>query len=121
MSDTQRNFLILAAITVAGVAIGGAFDTTLFTLSMLVSIGLMIAIGFLMWTWHRNNAARISAMKTPDRLLLQSSGIMLFAIFLTGTVFPGWSMLGGVYTLMFFVMIAACVFAIYTAWQRRPY
>lgn len=121
MGETQRNFLIIAAIALLGVVFSGAFGATAGLVSMLLNLAFALMLGATLWVLHRNKASTISAMQPAHRLLLQGSGIVLYLVFLTGTVFPGWSSWGGMFAGMFFLLIGVCIYAMYWAWQQRPF
>jgi hypothetical protein len=122
VSDTQRNFLVIIAIAViGGLFFSDAINSAAFSLNMLLSLIFMVLIGVAMWQWHKRNALRISAMEPTDRLILQVSGILLYANVLGGTFFPRYAYWGGIYTYGFFAVLALSILGIYVGYKKLPY
>ncbi len=123
MSDSQRNFLILAVIAVLGVTFSGAFGTSAGLAYGLLNLAFaVLTVWFLIWLYQRNSGT-IAAMPSTPRLVLQVAGAVLLAVVVTGmTTFSflpapfGWK---ADYPVPFWGLIFGCSFAIWWAWQQR--
>jgi hypothetical protein len=121
VTDSQRNFAILVVIA----AIGALFFTGEFSLgagllNLVLSIVFTALIGLWMWNWHQRNATSISAMKPFDRLVLQGSGIILYANIVGGTLPPFQYAYRAPGTYVFFAILIACIYGLYWSFQRKP-
>lgn len=117
MTDTQRNFIILALIVIVVMTFGTA-QLAAGLLFQVLNIVFTVLIGLAMLQWYRRNQSKIDSIKPGPRTVLQLSMIGGFAAFFTGTVFPGWGMHGTGAAAMFAIMIL-CGFGVYWAWQQR--
>ncbi len=118
MTDTQRNFIILALVVVVVMTFGPAQMAT-GLLGWLLGIVFAVLMGLAMVQWYRRNQSTIGSMNSGPRTVLQLSMIGGYAAFFTGTVIPGWGMHGTSNVLLLFAMFALCGFGAYWAWQQR--
>ncbi len=117
MSDTQRNFIILAIIVVVIMTFSQAqVATGLF--AQLLNIAFVALLGLSLGQWYRRNEQSVQSLKVAPRLVLQLSLIGGFLVFLTGTVYPRWAQ-GPINTMVMFGLLALCLFGWYWSWQQR--
>lgn len=117
MSDTQRNFIILAIIVVVIMTFSQAqVATGLF--AQLLNIAFVVLMGISIWQWYRRNESTVQSLKAGPRTVLQLSLIGAFGVFVTGTVYPAWAH-GAMNTLVMFALLALCLFGWYWSWQQR--
>ncbi len=114
MSDTQRNFLILGAIALAGVLFSGAFGTGAGIAFTVLNIAFAILIIWFVISLYQRNSGTIAQMPATPRLVLQSCGIAIVA--LLATMFLGIPL---VPPAMFWLLVFGCGFGIWWAWQQR--
>ena len=123
MSDTQRNFLIIALVALLAVlfpVIGGG----VFTLQLLLNIAFMVMIVAALVIAYRTRSGTIALMPAVPRLVLQGAGVVLLVVIITGglpiPVEPfGWGMRGGSSTYLFWGSIIGCAAAMFWAWGQR--
>lgn len=132
MTTTQRNFLILGLIAVAGLLFTGAFNVGAgeleATLNLLFSLAM---IGFFIVIFYRNSGT-IGQMATQPRLVMYGACGLLFFLLTVGMLPPsiplahvplpypvGFSRFGGSWTLFFWGGIFASAFGIWWSWQQR--
>lgn len=123
MSESQRNFLILAAIAVVGVTFSGAFGAGAGIAFLLLNLAFAVLMIWFLINLYQRHSGTIAQMPTTPRLVLQSAGIALLALTVTGLIrlpflpWPfGWS---SVYPIPFWGALLGCCFAIWWAWQQR--
>jgi hypothetical protein len=121
LTDTQRNFLILAAIAVIGFTFSGRFGIVAGTSMGLINIAFVVLTIMFLVQLRRSKASQISSMPTGDRILFDGCLLAIGIVMVTGQLIPGWAVRnGGTGTVVFFGLIAALVYGAYVAWQRRP-
>ncbi len=118
MTETQRNFIILAVIVVVVMTFTQA-QIAVGLLMLLLNIVFTVLIGLALWQWYRRRESTITSMDLTPRLVLQLSIIGLYAVFVTATVYPRWGMTGGLGTVAFFLLIALAGLGWYWAWNQK--
>jgi hypothetical protein len=118
VTETQRNFIILAVIVVVVMTFTQA-QVAVGLLSRLLSIVFTVFIGLALWQWYRRRESTINSLDGTARTVLQLSIIGLYAVFVTATVYPQWGMNGGLGTVAFFMLIALCGLGWYWAWNQK--
>jgi len=121
MTDSQRNFAILAVIAVIGVMLGDTFNLGAGLVSQLLNVLFTIAIIWAVVAFYQRRSGTIALMPVGPRLLLQVAGVLFLVIFVTGTLsfLPapfGWA---GRRPILFWGGLFACGFAVWYAWQQR--
>lgn len=123
MNETQRNFAILAAIAIVVVALGQgeAFGRGANTVLMVLHIAFLAVICYALFRLYRRHQDTINSLSSGVRLQLQAGAIGGLFVLLTGLLFPGWAGWSGLHALLFFGLVGGCIYAVYNAWQQRPY
>jgi hypothetical protein len=123
MSESQRNFVILAVIAVIGVLFSGAFgEGAGIAFDLLNLVFAVLMVWFVVWMYQRNSGTIATLPSTP-RLVLHVAGVGLLVLVATGFTrsrflpWPfGWS---ASYPVAFWGLLLACCFAIWWSWQQR--
>lgn len=123
MTDSQRNFMILLAVAVAGVLFSDAFGIGAGIANLLINVAFTILIVSFAVILYRKHSGTIAGMPHVPRLVLQAAVMALVFAFATGMLhlpflpFPfGWS---SVYPVAFWALVLSCGFAIWWSWQQR--
>ncbi|MCB0878857.1 MAG: hypothetical protein KDC46_07745 [Thermoleophilia bacterium] len=123
MSDTQRNFLILGALALAGVMFSGAFGTGAGIAFLLLNAAFAVLIVWFLITLYQRNSGTIALMPATPRLVMQAASAGVLILVVTGMFhlpfLPppfGWS---ADYPVVFWGLLLGCAFAVWWAWQQR--
>ena len=123
MSESQRNFLILLAVAVAGVMFSGIFAVSAGFVGMALNIAFAVVMIAFIIVLYRRHSGTIAQLPNLPRLILQTSVITLVIVFATGTVrmpfLPpifGWSSAAPV---LFWGLVLGSGFGIWWSWQQR--
>jgi hypothetical protein len=132
MSDTQRNFLILALIAVAGLLFSTEFGVGAATLMALISLAFLILMVYFAITIYHRNSGTIAQMDTTPRMVMQLSFGTMMVLLVIGMMPPvlplvnvplpypvGFSRFGGSWTYLFWGGVIASGFGMWWAWQQR--
>jgi hypothetical protein len=115
VNPTVRGFLIIIAVAAAITALQlqVALDAVLIVLRVL----FLIAIGFLLYTLWRNNRTEIEVWPRRAQVVFYGAAVLgvvdVAAAFVTD--FPS----GGLEALVFFLVLAACAFAMIRVWRDQ--
>jgi hypothetical protein len=118
-SESQRNLLIILAIGIVVTILSAG--SALFTIERLISIIFTIVILWAMWSWHQRNQDRIATMPNLPRIVFYFGAIGGLAVMFTGLGVPGWASWGASYALVFFALLAGCIYGAWWAWQRKAW
>ncbi len=113
MTDTQRNILIV---------VGAAIALTLFTsvlgpvaglLFTILQILFLVALAWLAYRFWRENRSTIDTMPGDRRLMLYGAAAVLAVVVLSSRLW----VVDAFSALIFFAIVGACLYALYTVWQ----
>jgi hypothetical protein len=115
MNATARGLLVIVAVAAAITALQlqVALDVTLIVLRVL----FLVAIVFLLYTLWRNNRSEIETW--PRRAQVVFYGAAALAMVDVGAAFVTDFPTGGLEALIFFLVLAACAFAMVRVWRDQ--
>jgi hypothetical protein len=114
MSPLVRNLLILAAVSVAIVALNQ--ETSLVTASRLLQIAFVIAIAAVAYlVWRDFGRREISLWPTAQQYVFYGA----CGLFLVDLAWFFYAHPSGPDALVFFLVAAACVFSAWRIWRRQ--
>jgi preprotein translocase subunit SecE len=115
INPTVRGFLIIIAVAagITALQLQVALDAVLIILRVL----FLIAIGFVLYTLWRNNRTEIEVWPRRAQLVFYGAAVLavvdVAAAFVTD--FPN----SGLEALVFFLVLAACAFAMIRVWRDQ--
>ena len=123
MSETQRNFAIIAAVALVIVGLGqaGNFNALGNNVLLLLHIAFLAVISFALLRLYRRHSDTISSLPASTRLQLQVGAFGGYAVLITGLLIPGWAGWSGALAILFFLLVGLSGYAVYHAWQQRPF
>ena len=113
MTDTQRNILIV---------VGAAIALTLFTsvlgpvaglLFTILQILFFVGLAWLGYRFWRDNRSTIDTMPGDRRLMLYGAAAVLALVVVSSRLW----VVDAFSALIFFAIVGACLYALYTVWQ----
>jgi hypothetical protein len=115
INPTLRGFLIIIAVAagITALQLQVALDAVLIILRVL----FLIAIGFLLYTLWRNNRTEIEVW--PRRAQVVFYGAAVLAVVDVAAAFVTPFPAGGLEALVFFLVLAACAFAMIRVWRDQ--
>ena len=116
-NGTLRGFLIIVAIAAGLTALGAAGDITLGLVFLILQIAFIVVIAIFLYGLWRRNREDISMWPLRARVVFYGAAALALVDIVAGFVFPWPS--GGLEALIFFVVLAACGFAMWRVWQDQ--
>lgn len=118
MAQTARNVLIIVALAAAVTFIPGGGDVAN-ALAALLSLGILVAFVLIAARYYRENRMEIFGLGDQWRAVFYGAvGVIVFAMAARPRLFD----LGGGGTLLWMVLLAGAVYALYRVWrQHREY
>jgi hypothetical protein len=115
INPTLRGFLIILVVAagITALQLQVALDAVLIVLRVL----FLIAIGFLLYTLWRNNRTELATW--PRRALVVFYGAAIVAMVDIAAAFVTTFPDGGLEALVFFLVLAACAFAMIRVWRDQ--
>ena len=115
LNPTLRGFLIILVVAagITALQLQVALDAVLIVLRVL----FLIAIGFLLYTLWRNNRTELATW--PRRALVVFYGAAIVAMVDIAAAFVTTFPDGGLEALVFFLVLAACAFAMIRVWRDQ--
>jgi hypothetical protein len=110
---TLRGFAIIFAI--AGVITALQLEDALAAVFFVVRILFFVAIAYFLFLLWRRRREEISQWRLRSRAVFY--GAVLLAVVNIGAAFAADYPSGGLESLMFFLVLAACVFAVWRVWR----
>jgi hypothetical protein len=115
LNPTLRGFLIIVAIAAAVTAL--QLEIALSAILLVLRVVFLIAIAFLLFTLWRRNREELGMW--PRRAQIVFYGAALLAIVNVGAAFVTRFPAGGLEALVFFVVLAACAYAMVRTWRDQ--
>lgn len=116
-NGTLRGFLIIVAVAAALTAAGTAGDVTLGLVFLILRIAFIVVIGIVLFRLWRRNREDIAAWPARARAVFYGGAALALVNIAAAFVLPWPS--GGLEALVFFVVLAACGFAMWRVWQDQ--
>lgn len=113
IGPTLRGFLIIFAV--AGVITALQLEDALAAVFLVVQIAFFVAIAWFLYRLWRERREEISAWGLRARVVFY--GAVVLAIANIGAAFTPQYPSGGLEALVFFLVLAACVFACWRVWR----
>jgi uncharacterized RDD family membrane protein YckC len=113
LGGTARGFLILVAIAVAITAL--KLELALGIVFLILRIAFIVAIGYFLYSFWRNNRADIAMWARRTRVVFYG-GATLALVNIVASVFLPYPE-GGLEALVFFAVLVGAGFAMYRAWR----
>jgi hypothetical protein len=115
VNPTVRGFLIILAVAagITALQLQIALDATLIVLRVL----FLVAIVFLLYTLWRNNRTEIETWSRRARVVFYGAAVV--AVVDVGAAFVTDFPTGGLEALVFFLVLAACAFAMIRVWRDQ--
>jgi hypothetical protein len=115
LNPTLRGFLIILVVAagITALQLQVALDAVLIVLRVL----FLIAIAFLLYTLWRNNRTELATW--PRRALVVFYGAAIVAMVDIAAAFVTTFPDGGLEALVFFLVLAACAFAMIRVWRDQ--
>jgi hypothetical protein len=116
-NGTLRGFLIIVAVAAGLTAAGTAGAITLALVFLILQIAFIVVIAIVLFGLWRRNREEISMWPLRARVVFYgAAALALFDI--VARFFLPWPS-GGLEALVFFVVLAACGFAMWRVWQDQ--
>jgi hypothetical protein len=113
IGPTVRGFAIIFAI--AGVITALQLDDALAAVFLVVQIAFFVAIALFLFRLWRQNREEIATWGLRSRIVFY--GAVALAVANIGAAFAPQYPTGGLEALVFFAVLAACVFACWRVWR----
>jgi hypothetical protein len=115
VGPTARGWLIILAI--AGLITALSLEPGLALLIILLQIAFLVAIAFALYRLWRQRRGEIEAWSTRARTVFYGAACLALVNVIAGFLpFLDWPS-GGLEALVFFGVLAACVFAMWRVWR----
>jgi hypothetical protein len=113
MNPTLRGFLIIVVVAAAITAAGA--EAGLYVVLFVLRILFIIAIGYLVYTLWRRNRAEIATWGRRARAVFYGAAALAIVNLVASfaLTYPE----NGLESLAFFVILAACAFAMWRVWR----
>jgi hypothetical protein len=113
MNPTLRGLLIIVAIAVAITAAGA--ETGLYVVLFVLRILFIVAIGYVVYTLWRRNRAEIATWGGRAQVVFYGAAALAIVNLIASMAltYPD----SGIEALVFFVIFAACAFAMWRVWR----
>jgi hypothetical protein len=116
-NGTLRGFLIVVAVAVALTAAGTAGDLTVAVVFLVLRIAFIVVIGIVLFGLWRRNREDIASWPLRVRIVFYGGAALALVNLVAAFLFP-WPR-GGLEALVFFLVLAACAFAMWRAWRDQ--
>jgi hypothetical protein len=116
-NGTLRGFLIIVAIAAAITAAGQAGAIGLGLVLLLLNIAFIVAICVFLFILWRRNRHEISLWPLRSRVIFYGAALLAIVDVAARFILP-WPV-GAFQALAFFVVLGACVFAMFRVWQDQ--
>ena len=113
ISPTLRGFAIIFAV--AGVITALQLEDALAAVFFVLRIVFIVAIALLLFTLWRRRREEIAAWQLRSRVVFYGAVVLAFVNI--GAAFAADYPSGGLEALVFFAVLAACVFACWRVWR----
>ena len=114
---TLRGFLVILLVAAAITASGQAGAVGLGLVFLILQIAFVVVIAIVLFRLWRRNREEISTWPRRARLVFYGAAALAF-VNLVAAFFPGWPS-GGLEALVFFLVLAACGYAMWRVWQEQ--
>ncbi len=115
-NGTLRGWLIIIAIAAAITAAGTAGDIGLGLLFIVLRIAFVVVIAIFLFGLWRRNREQISMWSTRSRAVFYGAAVLAVVNLGVSVLLPSYPV-GGLEALVFFFVLAACVFAMWRVWR----
>jgi hypothetical protein len=115
---TLRGFLIIVAVAAAITATGQAGALGLGVVLLILRIAFIVVIAIALFRLWRRNREEISMWPRRSRVVFYGAALVALVDIAAAFLWPAWPQ-GGLEALVFFVVLAACGFAMWRVWQEQ--
>ena len=116
-NGTLRGFLIVVAAAAALTAAGTAGDVTVAVVFLVLRIAFIVVIGIVLFGLWRRNREDIASWPLRVRIVFYGGAALALVNLAAAFLFP-WPR-GGLEALVFFLVLAACAFAMWRVWRDQ--
>ncbi len=117
-NGTLRGFLLIVAVAALITATGQAGAVGLGIVFLVLRIVFIAVIAFVLFRVWRRNREEIGTWPLRSRVVLYGAGLVALVNVGAAFLWPAWPE-GGLEALVFFVVLAACAFAMWRVWQDQ--
>ncbi len=113
VNENGRNILIVVGAALALTLFTGVLGPIAGLLFTILQILFLVALAWLAYRFWRENRSTIDLMPNDRRLMLYGAAAVLALVVLTSRFW----VIDGLSALIFFSIVGACLYALYTVWQ----